>query len=66
MSIIPVHALSGSDLRMLGNNLRPPVPRRRPVLAAINRSLATYGERVGRLHPTPIAAAAARPAQPHA
>jgi hypothetical protein len=59
MSIIPASRLSSSDLALLGNNLdepkqrpyqrRPSQPRYRGELAAVNRSLATIGERVGRL-----------------
>ena len=56
MSIIPVHALSSGDLRLLGNNLdvggkRPSVRDRhkRAQLAAINRSLAVVGEQVSKL-----------------
>jgi len=55
MSIIPVSFLSSSDLAFLGNNLRAPTRRRshrsrRRLLAAVNRSLAPLGERVGALH----------------
>lgn len=58
MSIIPASCLSASDLAQLGNNLCPEHPRRRRasrlrgqrrLIAAVNRSLATLGERVGRL-----------------
>jgi hypothetical protein len=59
MSIIPASRLSRSDLCRLSNNLgrskRPATrdadaPYRR-VLAAVNRSLASVGERVAALHP---------------
>jgi hypothetical protein len=53
MSVIPVSLLSPWDLHQLGNNLRPRGrrrPRRRRMLAAVNRSLAAHGERVGSLH----------------
>jgi len=67
MSIIPVHALSSSDLKLLGNNLAPgvrrPSPRgrlERSQLAAINRSLAALGERAGPLR-RPLLGACPRP-----
>ena len=53
MSVIPVSLLSACELAQLGNNLRPKGrrrPRRRRVLAAVNRSLAAYGEKVAALH----------------
>ena len=58
MSIVPASRLSSADMAMLGNNVRPPVHRkskRRPrrdhwLLPAVNRSLATLGESVIRLH----------------
>ena len=68
MSIIPASRLSRSDLSRLSNNLgrtKVPVspnadaPYRR-VLAAVNRSLASVGERVTALHP--VAEYAAAPA----
>lgn len=58
MSIIPASRLSTSDLALLGNNLhrsrknkfRPGRRRHRLILSAVNRSLATVGEQIGRLH----------------
>ena len=59
MSIIPVANLTRCELRQLGNNLdrekksRPGFSHRRRqqmISAAINRSLSTFGEEVGRLH----------------
>jgi hypothetical protein len=52
MSIIPASRLSPEDLMRLGNNLGPSrrKPRRRRELAAVNRSLAILGERVGKLY----------------
>lgn len=61
MSVIPVSRLSCSDLALLGNNIRPPHRagamtaarrRRRHTVAAVNRSLAGHGERVGGLRRT--------------
>ena len=50
MSIVPFSALSASDLSSLGNNIGVPKRRRRRrVLAAVNRSLATLGEAVAEL-----------------
>ena len=59
MSIIPASRLSSSDLALLGNNVLPasrhrPVrnyaqQRRRSEIAAVNRSLAAFGESVGKL-----------------
>ena len=56
MSVIPVSLLSRYELTRLGNNLRPcrRRPRRRRVLAAVNRSLAPLGERVAALHPASV------------
>lgn len=62
MSIIPASRLSRSDLSRLSNNIghrKQPVARDadapyRRVLAAVNRSLASVGERVAILHPTAI------------
>ena len=60
MWIVPASALSNSDLLVLGNNLRPPLHRKRQlpdrranrrVIAAVNRSLAALQERVGTLYP---------------
>ena len=60
MTIVPASRLSPSDLALLGNNVVAAAvadaDRRRPArchddLAAVNRSLASVGERVGRLHP---------------
>ena len=60
MWIVPASALSNSDLSVLGNNLRPPLHRKRQlpdrranrrVMAAVNRSLAALQERVGTLYP---------------
>jgi hypothetical protein len=59
MSIIPASRLSVSDLARLGNNFTPRSQRspqqrrRREFVAAVNRSLATVGEQVSRLHSTP-------------
>jgi hypothetical protein len=52
MSIVPMSRLSQDDLAHLGNNLSPRPRKRRPnfQLQAINRSLATFGERVTRLY----------------
>ena len=56
MSVIPVSRLSSADLALLGNNVRRSTKgragrrRRRRAVAAVNRSLAGYGERVPRLH----------------
>ena len=64
MSIIPASRLSRSDLSHLSNNLGrtklsvtrdADAPYRR-VLAAVNRSLASVGERVTALHAVPVAA----------
>ena len=71
MSIIRASRLSTSDLALLGNNLTEPdrrvISRRRRSLAcrhelaAVNRSLATVGERVGRLlRPGPMHLLAAK------
>jgi hypothetical protein len=59
MSIIPASRLSRSDLNRLSNNIgRSKIPAARDadapyrrVLAAVNRSLASVGERVAVLHP---------------
>ena len=60
MWIVPASALSNSDLLVLGNNLRPPLHRKRQlpdqranrrIIAAVNRSLAALHERVGALYP---------------
>lgn len=60
MWIVPASLLSSSDLLSLGNNLRPPLRRKRQcpnrranarVIAAVNRSLAALEERVGTLYP---------------
>jgi hypothetical protein len=68
MTIIPASRLSSSDLAVLGNNVDPsnrrPTPSsvrtdRRRQLAAVNRSLACLGERIGRLHPPLFVAASA-------
>lgn len=53
MSIIPAARLSASDLARLGNNFKTPRRQHRSerrVIAAVNRSLATVGERINRLH----------------
>jgi hypothetical protein len=52
MSIIPASRLSPCDLALLGKGLGPSrrKPRRRRELAAVNRSLAILGERVGKLY----------------
>ena len=63
MSIIPASRLSRTELSTLGNNFGPAFnadryatpeaaarAKRRRQLAAVNRSLAFVGERVGRLH----------------
>ncbi|CAN5621325.1 hypothetical protein BH10PLA1_BH10PLA1_17190 [soil metagenome] len=60
MSIVLASSLSASDLRRLGNNLgqrKRPVRRyRRHLVEAVNRSLATVGEQIDRLHrPTAVA-----------
>lgn len=50
MSIVPMSALSRSDLSCLGNNIGAPRRRRhRRALAAVNRSLAAIGEAVAGL-----------------
>jgi hypothetical protein len=59
MSIIPASRLSVSDLARLGNNFTPRSQRspqqrrRREFVVAVNRSLATVGEQVSRLHSAP-------------
>lgn len=59
MSIVPASRLSTSDLARLGNNFSerscrsPHQRRRRALVAAVNRSLATVGEKVSRLHSAP-------------
>jgi hypothetical protein len=59
MSIIPACRLSSCDLALLGNNLSPSHRRRNPQrrhlshrrqLAAVNRSLASTGEKIGTLY----------------
>jgi hypothetical protein len=57
MSIIPASHLSACDLAILGNNLssRRRNPQRRHLshrrqLAAVNRSLASTGEKIGTLY----------------
>ncbi len=51
MSIVPFSALSSSELSSLGNNVGPPMKRRRRrVLSAVNRSLAALGEAITGLH----------------
>ena len=50
MSIVPASCLSSSDLAELGNNVLPAVHREHRPLAAVNRSLATHQEQVGRLY----------------
>ena len=61
MSIIPASRLSSCDLALLGNNVDPSrrrrLPQRQPVyhrrqVAAVNRSLANVGEKVGVLFTT--------------
>ena len=47
MTVIPVSQLSASDLSLLGHNVKPAVERDRDELAAVERSLATLGERLG-------------------
>ncbi len=60
MSIVFASNLSSADLRRLGNNLsdrsQPVKRKRRRLVQAVNRSLATVGERIDRLHPRPIVA----------
>jgi hypothetical protein len=60
MLFVSASDLSASDLAMLGNNIRPahrksrttPDERQnRRVLSAVNRSLASFRERVDRLYP---------------
>ncbi len=61
MWIISASDLSAADMALLGNNIRPPRPRRRRcdpgqrvnrrMISAVNRSLARLGERVERLYP---------------
>ena len=60
MSIIPASRLSSSDLRHLGNNLRPRRPRFSPrrrserhLVATVNRSLGCVGEAISRLDMRP-------------
>ncbi len=59
MSIIPASRLSRCDLALLGNNVDPCQRRRKPPrrhfyerrqLAAVNRSLANFGEKLGVLY----------------
>ena len=47
MTVIPVSQLSSSDLSLLGHNVTSAVERDREELAAVERSLATLGERLG-------------------
>ena len=68
MTIVRMSQLSSEDLAFLGNNLTPPghtdSRRSRPdrQLQAVNRSLATLGERVTRLErPAAIAVERQRP-----
>ncbi len=64
MSIVPASRLSSSDMAILGNNLRRAYRqesvgrtlRRRRLVAAVNRSLSTVGERVSCLHRPLLAA----------
>ena len=51
MTIVRMSRLSEEDLALLGNNLAPRRRKRRPLrqLQAVNRSLATLGERVSSL-----------------
>ncbi len=65
MTIVRMSQLSSEDVAFLGNNLTPPrsqTLRRRPdhQLQAVNRSLATLGERVTRLE-RPATAASPSP-----
>ena len=64
MSIIPASRLSRSDLSRLSNNMgrskrrvssSADAPYRR-LVAAVNRSLASVGERVATLHPVTVPA----------
>ena len=65
MSIVPVSHLSGPDLMLLGNNVRPERsrPRKRTcrVLGAVNRSLSAFGEAVADLHRRPHPSTVALP-----
>jgi hypothetical protein len=67
MTIVPASRLSASDLALLGNNVRAAAlrrprnrPRRQPramLVSAVNRSLAGFGEQIGRLYkPVPVPA----------
>ena len=53
MSIVLASSLTARELRRLGNNFGPCPPPRvrrpRPLLSAINRSLAVHGESVRQL-----------------
>lgn len=44
MTIIPINALSPIELNQLGNNFEDTVQRDPDDIAAMNRSLATFGE----------------------
>jgi hypothetical protein len=46
MSIVPASHLSGADLALLGNNIRPASRRESSELAAVNRSLAVHQDSV--------------------
>jgi hypothetical protein len=66
MSIVPMSQLSQDDLAHLGNNLWPRPRKRRPdfQLQAVNRSLATFGERIDKLHRPSATASGRRRLQP--
>lgn len=63
MTIVPASALTASEFALLGNNLRRPGRKRRQrkrqrisIVRAVNRSLASVGERVQALHRPPLVA----------
>lgn len=61
MTILPVAALSPSELRHLGHNVLPAVRQDAHELGAVNRSLDLFGEQVDRLYRRRISSRPARP-----
>ena len=69
MSVIPISCLAASDRANLGNNIGAAhrrrsgstlQRRRRRQIAAVNRSLASVGERIAELHGDGVSGALAR------